>query len=241
MNTSNALTIVIPAKNEAKLLPRLLISLARQDYPQMPSTKVFIADAGSTDSTVETARSFSNRLRIEVIPGGLPSVGRNAGAWRAETPYILFLDADMELHDPTLLRRCLERMQRRRLHCLTTNIWCSDGGFMDQLLYLCNNTAQRMSSLAIPFATGMFMMFEIGRFRALGGFNERALYAEDYLLTKKVSPWRFGIVSGGAYTTNRRFQKLGHMRIVRMFLRTALNTWNEKYFLEDQGYWKESF
>ncbi len=207
----------------------------------MPSTKVFVADAGSTDSTVELARSFTDRLAVEVIPGGLPSVGRNAGAWRAETPYVLFLDADMELRDPTLVRRCLDRMQRRRLHCLTTNIWCSDGSLMDQLLYLCNNLAQRVSSLAVPFATGMFMMFEIGRFRALGGFNERALYAEDYLLTKKVSPRRFGIVRGGAYTTNRRFKKLGHMRIVRMFLRTALNTWNEKYFLEDQGYWKESF
>src|SRR5215472_14773097 len=76
MNTSRSqLTIVIPAKNESRLLPSLLESLCRQDYPLMRSTKVFVADAGSTDGTQELALSFADRLNIEVIPGGLPSVG----------------------------------------------------------------------------------------------------------------------------------------------------------------------
>ncbi len=30
-----------------------------------------------------------------VIDGGLPAVGRNAGAKLATTPYVLFLDADV--------------------------------------------------------------------------------------------------------------------------------------------------
>ncbi|HLW53652.1 MAG TPA: glycosyltransferase family A protein [Candidatus Angelobacter sp.] len=81
MNTSlNQLTIVIPAKNESRLLPNLLESLCRQDYPLLRSTKVYVADAGSTDRTPEIARSYADTLDIEVIPGGLPSVGRNAGA-----------------------------------------------------------------------------------------------------------------------------------------------------------------
>src|SRR5690242_4693718 len=90
MNMQPKLTIVIPAKNESRLLPTLLESLCRQDYPLMRSTKVFLADAGSTDGTQELALSFADRLDIEVIPGGLPSVGRNAGARRATTHYVLF-------------------------------------------------------------------------------------------------------------------------------------------------------
>ena len=39
---------------------------------------------------------------LEVIEGGLPSVGRNAGARLATTPYVLFLDADVELPEPYL-------------------------------------------------------------------------------------------------------------------------------------------
>jgi len=86
MNTASDLTIVIPAKNEAKLIQRLLTSLILQDYPSMPNTKVYLADANSTDGTPAIARSFSPWLEVEVIAGGMPSVGRNAGARRASTP-----------------------------------------------------------------------------------------------------------------------------------------------------------
>ncbi len=91
------LTIVIPAKNEAKMLPLLLESLCRQDYEGMAETRVLVADAGSTDGTREIALGFCDRLKVEVVPGGLPSVGRNAGARLATTKYVLFLDADVEL------------------------------------------------------------------------------------------------------------------------------------------------
>ena len=105
MNTANELTIVIPAKNEAKLIPRLLTSLTKQDYSKMSSTRVLVADANSTDGTPEIVLSFRDRLNVSVIRGGMPSVGRNQGAAQAETPYVLFLDADIELADPSLVRR----------------------------------------------------------------------------------------------------------------------------------------
>jgi glycosyltransferase involved in cell wall biosynthesis len=214
-------------------------SLSRQDYAQLHATKVFVADAQSTDDTVAVALSFAGELRVEVIPGGLPAVGRNEGARRANSRYVLFVDADVELKDPSLLRRAVASMERRNLHCLTTNVWCSSGSILDRALYAGNNLVQRFASWTKPFATGMFMMFNKDVFDRLGGFNEQALYAEDYLLSKKVSPTRFGIVSGGVITGNRRFQKMGRFKIIRMFLQTALNTYNEKYFLRDQDYWKE--
>jgi len=205
----------------------------------LPVTTVFVADAGSTDDTVAVALSFANRLNISVIPGGLPSIGRNKGARRATTPYVLFLDADMELPDETLLRRAMEKMKRRRLECLTTNIWCSGGTLMDHVLYAGNDVVQYVSSWTKPFSTGMFMLFEKKKFDELGGFDERALYAEDYLLSKQVSTGKFGIVRGKVLTTNRRFKKMGHLRIARMFVKTALNTWNHDYFMRDQNYWTE--
>ena len=205
----------------------------------MRSTKVFLADAGSTDGTPDLALSFSGRLNIEVIAGGLPSVGRNAGARRAETPYVLFLDADMELKDPTLIRRAMALAERRKLQCVTTNIWCSNGTLRDHLLYIGNNVAQYGSVLVRPFSTGMFMLFEKATFDRLGGFHEGALYAEDYLLSKKVANRRFGIVRGRVHTTNRRFRNMGHFKIIGLFLKTMFNTWNDSYFLHDQGYWRQ--
>jgi glycosyltransferase involved in cell wall biosynthesis len=237
-SASNLLSIVIPAKNERPLLPGLLESLCRQDYPLMRQVKVFVADAGSTDGTVEAVLSFADRLNVEVIPGGLPSVGRNAGARAADSEFVLFVDADMELKDTTLVRRTLELAQRRCLDCVTTNIWCSEGSFSDHLLYVGSNIAQYGSMLVKPFSTGMYMLFRREVFNRLGGFHEHALYAEDYLLSKKVRRSRFAVVRGRIHTTNRRFRKMGHAKIVGLFLKTALHTFNDSYFLRDQGYWQ---
>src|SRR5271166_1124614 len=110
------LTIIVPAKNESRHLPMLLTSLSRQDYPLLPHTKVFVADAASTDGTANIALAMSDGLDVSVIPGGLPAVGRNAGARLADTPYVLFIDADVVLHDRTLLRRAMEDRKSTRLN-----------------------------------------------------------------------------------------------------------------------------
>ena len=84
----------------------------------------------------------------------------------------------------------------------------------------------------------MFMLFEKRRFDELGGFHEQVHFAEDYLLSKQVARSKFAIVRGGVYTTNRRFQKMGHFRVARLFLKTAFNYWNEQHFLRDHNYWQ---
>jgi glycosyltransferase involved in cell wall biosynthesis len=204
----------------------------------MPNTKILVADAGSTDGTPEVVMGFRERLDLEVIPGGLPSVGRNAGATRAETEYVLFIDADVEPVTHSLIRSSVEFAKRKQLHCVTTNIICREGGWLDKTLYFGNSMFQHLSRIHRPFSTGMFMLFHVERFRELGGFHEQVHFAEDYLLSKQVARSKFGIVPDGLYTTNRRFQKMGHFRVTKLFLSTALNYWNEEHFLRDHHYWQ---
>ena len=237
MNTASDLTIVIPAKNEALLIPRLLESLSRQDYLQMRNTPVLVADAASTDGTPDVVLGFSERLQVRVIPGGRPARGRNTGAALAQTPYVLFLDADIELASDSLVRRVVELAQRKSLHCVTTNIICRDGNGLDKLLYAGNDLFQYLSRLHRPFSTGMFMLFDKKRFDELGGFHEQVDFAEDYLLSQQLARSKFAIVRGGVYTTNRRFHRMGYFRVSRLFLTTALNYWNKNYFLRDHKYW----
>jgi len=242
MNTANELTIVIPAKNEAKLIPNLLTSLTKQDYSGLqsptPSTRVLVADANSTDGTPAIVMSFRDRLNVSVIRGGMPSVGRNLGAAQAESEYVLFMDADIEPAHPSVIRRAVELAKCKRLHCVTTNILCRDGNWIDKAFYAGNDLFQHLSRLHHPFATGMFMLFERRKFWELGGFHEQVAFAEDYLLSQQVERKRFGIVRGGVYTTNRRFQRMGHLRVGWLFLKTAMNYWNENYFLRDHKYWQ---
>jgi glycosyltransferase involved in cell wall biosynthesis len=239
MNTSSDVTIVIPAKNEAILIPKLLDSLMKQDYPKMAGTRVVVADAGSTDGTREAVLSFRDRLKIEVIPGGLPSVGRNNGARLADTKYVLFLDADIELASPALIREALDAAREKGLHCLTTHILCRDGNLADKVFYASSNFYQYLSCLFFPFSTGMFMMFDLDKFRELGGFDERIHFAEDYCLSSRIERRRFGIVRGIVYTTNRRLRRMGYLRANWLFIRTVLNFWNKDYFLRDHNYWAD--
>lgn len=238
MTTNQELTIVIPAKNEATMVPRLLNSLMQQDYSKISSTRVLVADANSTDGTPDVVMSYADHLNVAVIRGGMPAVGRNRGAALASSRYVLFLDADIELADSTLLRRVIERANHKGLQLVTTNIICRDGGLTDKVLYFGNSLFQHLSRLHKPFSTAMFMFFETATFHQLGGFNERVDFAEDYLLSQRVARGKFAVVRGGVYTTNRRFKKMGHLRVARLFLTTAFNYWNESFFLRDHKYWQ---
>jgi glycosyltransferase involved in cell wall biosynthesis len=200
---------------------------------------VLVADANSTDGTPEIVLSFRDRLKVEVIPGGMPSIGRNNGARQAGTKYVLFLDADIELASDSLIRRAVEAANEKNLECLTTNILCRDGSLTDRIFYAANDFFQYLSYLHRPFSTGMFMMFDLQKFRDLGGFDERVHFAEDYRLSCQIARSKFRIVRGGVYTTNRRFQKMGHLRVGWLFLWTMLNFWNEDHFLRDHHYWAE--
>jgi glycosyltransferase involved in cell wall biosynthesis len=206
----------------------------------MRNTRVLLADADSTDRTVQIANEFSRDLQITVIQGGLPSIGRNNGARCASSSYLLFIDADIEIADPTLLRRSMDLIKKRALHCVTTDIWCRDGGWLDNLLFAGNNLVQRFSRFHHPFATGMFMLVDRRKFAELGGFDERALYAEDYQLTRQFQCNRFRVIRGGILSTNRRFRKMGHGNIIRFFLKTAFHSRQPEYFRSKihQAYWE---
>jgi glycosyltransferase involved in cell wall biosynthesis len=206
----------------------------------MSSTRVLVADANSTDGTPEIVLSFRDRLNVGVIPGGMPAVGRNRGTALADSTYVLFLDADIEMAHSSVIRRAVELAQQKRLHCVTTNIVCRDGSWFDKAMYAGNDFFQYLSRLHKPFATGMFMLFDRKKFQELGGFHEQATFGEDYLLSQQVARKRFGIVRGGVYTTNRRFQRMGHLRVAQLFFRTAFNFWNQKFFLRDHKYWVEA-
>jgi hypothetical protein len=131
-------------------------------------------------------------------------------------------------------------MKTKSLHCVTTDIFCRDGIWSDHLLYALNNIAQRLSRFHKPFATGMFMLVDKDEFDEIGGFDELALYAEDYQLTRQFKRNRFWVIRGGIFSTNRRFIKMGHWSIIRAFLTTAVHGNQPDYFRSKlhKTYWE---
>ncbi|MEU2775863.1 glycosyltransferase [Streptomyces sp. NPDC007162] len=106
--------VVVPARDEAAVLPRSLPSLLGQDYPGR--AEVILVDDGSTDGTGELARELAARLGglpLTVDSPGEPPTGWTGKLWavrhgmglaRARGPeYLLLTDADIA-HEPDSLR-----------------------------------------------------------------------------------------------------------------------------------------
>ena len=93
------ISVVIPAYNYARTLPRALVSVLVQ--LDEAAAELIVIDDGSTDSTPQVIAALQTehpgRFRaIRKENGGLSSV-RNRGIREARGPYLMFLDADDEL------------------------------------------------------------------------------------------------------------------------------------------------
>src|SRR2546421_10461513 len=95
-----ALSLVIPALNEAANLERILPVLARALSALGPTNEIIVVDGGSTDGTQEVVRKHDARLVSQKLPG-FGSAYR-AGFEQARGEYILTLDADGS-HDTAFL------------------------------------------------------------------------------------------------------------------------------------------
>lgn len=174
------ITIVVPTKNEESVLPRLLESIRRQT---LQPAEVIVADAGSTDRTREVARSFGAR----VIEGGLPGPGRNRGAAAANTDLILFLDADVELRDPTFLERAVGEMLERRLDLATCDVFPLSDAWIDHVLHRAYNVYARAWGEIFPHAPGFCMLVRRSLHEAIGGFDEDVVFCEDHDYARRAS------------------------------------------------------
>lgn len=95
----NEITVVMPARNEAEVIAQSLKSLREQG----PSVKIILIDDRSDDATVEKAYQVRS-ANLRVIQSQPLAPGWNGKLWALEqgrqlvgTPYMLLLDADIEL------------------------------------------------------------------------------------------------------------------------------------------------
>ncbi|MFF1695199.1 glycosyltransferase [Streptomyces sp. NPDC058257] len=113
-DTWPSVCVVVPARDEAAVLPESLPSLLAQDYPGQ--AEIFLVDDGSSDGTGQLARALADRyggLPLTVGSPGEPPPGWTGKLWavrhgiglaRARGPrYLLLTDADIA-HEPDSLR-----------------------------------------------------------------------------------------------------------------------------------------
>jgi hypothetical protein len=203
-----SLTVVVPAYNEATNIGPCLQSLLVSEAP-CANWRVLLVDDGSNDATVAVAKATVADL--DVPPGrfglleagprprGERWVGKNWACSQAMTQvdsdWVLFVDADVRLHPPTL-RRALNQAQAEqadllslapRLGCSCLAEWMVQP-IMASLLGLgFPIEAANDPDSPVAFAAGPFMLFRRSAYTAIGGHRALASeVVEDLALARQI-------------------------------------------------------
>src|SRR5437899_1841203 len=95
-----ALTLILPALNEAQNLDRVLPELKKALAALGPTHEIIVVDGGSSDGTQDVVRKHEVRLVTQKLPGF--GGAYRAGFEQARGEFLLTLDADGS-HDPAFL------------------------------------------------------------------------------------------------------------------------------------------
>ena len=232
---STALTVVIPAFNEADNIASCLESVLSSDTP-CQHWQVVVVDDGSTDTTSEvavaTAQLYSassaefTLLNAGPRPSGERWVGKNWACARAmdlvRSEWILFVDADVCLK-PDAIRRALQQAVAEdvdlfslapRLVCGCLAEWMVQP-IMASLLGLgFPIVAANDPESKVAFAAGPFMLFRRNAYVAIGGHRELASeVVEDLALARRIkqSGYRLRYLLGLDVVDLRMYQDLASL------------------------------
>jgi chlorobactene glucosyltransferase len=198
---SPSVSVIIPARNEARNIDRCVRSVLASRYPAF---EVVVVDDHSTDGTADIARAVApddSRLHVVAAPE-LPAgwFGKQwacrTGAAHASGNLLLFTDADTA-HGPELLPRAVNAMRERGSDLLTISGHQETHSFWERVLQpqvfalLAAryggtehvNAARRAEDV---IANGQYILTTRAAYDAIGGHDVvRDVVAEDLALAQR--------------------------------------------------------
>ena len=144
-NTLPTVCVVIPARNEADVIPFSLRSLLLQDYTG--NFTIFLVDDQSSDGTANFAQGVAYAVdktdKLQIVSSASLPTGWTGKLWAMEQgiqtaselkpDYYLLTDADIE-HDPSNLHRLVTKAESQNLDLVSIMVRLRCQSFWEQLL-----------------------------------------------------------------------------------------------------------
>jgi 4,4'-diaponeurosporenoate glycosyltransferase len=189
-----SIAVVIPARNEALVLPNLLPGLVAQ---LRPGDELVVVDDHSTDATADVVtRLGATLVRAPELPDGW--LGKphacSTGAAATTAPLLLFVDADVQ-PAPDLLDRIALEWSHDRDAVVSMQPWHRTGSWSEQASLLANVTALMGSGgftiagsrTAASVAFGPVLAVGRSTYERVGGHAAvRTMHTEDIGLARAV-------------------------------------------------------
>lgn len=223
------ISIIIPARNEATNISRLLTSLLQLE---IPPHEIIVVDDQSTDHTKQMAESFP----VTVLSAGIKPEGWigkswacHAGSEAATGDVLLFTDADT-VHHPQVLSRAWQAMQQSNSDLISAPAYHLNKLWWEKLLgpFHCflhsGASPYDKRSVRNGYAVGQFLMIDANVYQEIGGHHGiRGELAEDLALANRVlnSGRRHSIYNGPAICLVQMYSSFhdfvqGWCRIMRL-------------------------
>ena len=183
-----AVTVLVPAYNEAKVIGRTLDALLASGYENL---SVLVIDDGSTDGTADVVMcraQLDGRVRLLRRPNGGKSAALNAGLHATADEIVVTIDADTVVQSGAI-RALVEPMADRRVDAVCGNVQVGNvrnvlTAFQDVEYVTSQNYDRRAFETlncigVVPGATGAWRRLSVLR---VGGYSTDTL-TEDADLT----------------------------------------------------------
>jgi hopene-associated glycosyltransferase HpnB len=229
---SGELTVLIPARNEARQIGRTLTAIREQ----APDVRVLLVDDRSDDDTAEAAES-AGLSNLRVIRGQSMPEGWTGKLWaldqglrEVKTPLTLLLDADIELA-PGIIAALLGRRRQGDLRMVSLMATLETRGFWEKLLlpafvyffkllypFRLSNSSFRW----VAAGAGGCVLMDTGVLREVGAFASlKGELIDDCALAAKVKAAGHRLWTGLSHSvvSHRRYDGIG--KIWEMVARTA--------------------
>jgi glycosyltransferase involved in cell wall biosynthesis len=216
MMKNPSISVIVPALNEEKLLPRMLGQFSRS-LLERHNVELVVSDGGSTDRTLEIARAHAD-IVVENIPYAKQTIssGRNAGAHNSGGGIFVFLNADTFLKEPDkFFDRISEEITKPGTVAVTCavevypeeEIWADRAfhGFYNWFFYMMNRVGMGMGR-------GECHVMKREVFAEVNGYADRIAAGEDYDMFRRLE--RLGRIrflrDVVVFESPRRYRRFGY-------------------------------
>jgi len=203
------LSVIIPTYNEEKYLPLLLECLKNQTFKDF---ETIVADANSTDKTLEVAKSY----KAVITKGGILTVGRNSGAKIAKGSLLLFLDADV-LITPNFIDDAIKIFEKKQLDMASFYFDKEVDNWNSKIIYHLADASKKVRQYTkYPDGSGGCLLIKKNVFNDVNGFNEKILYGEDVDFLRRVvkKGYKYKVIDLKFFASTRRHKDIFLGRIL---------------------------
>jgi glycosyltransferase involved in cell wall biosynthesis len=204
----HTISIIIPAHNEEKYLPKcldsILVAAARMQCP----TEIIVSLNRCTDQTEDIAKCFG-AVTVHEDEKNIARV-RNAGARIATGNVVVTIDADSWM-TPNMLQEVIRHLETG--HYIGGGVSIRPERFSTGILFSLMMVVPYL--LKARISAGMFWLYK-SDFDAIGGFDEGLVSAEDYRFALKLKDYgrrkglQYGTIKKAHIVTScRKFDQWG--------------------------------